>query len=540
MSFFLECFTIRLLPHKGDCLIKYINERTKIKLSRGLSRRKAKELHESITEYNACYFSSEIAKTDYLLSNINGHSLDIYQRQAILMDEDYLLINAGAGSGKTLTMIGKIRYLIAYLNYQETDILCISFTNNTTNNLKEKLQKYYNYHLEVYTFHKLALEIIKCYDSNYTIAHPNTLEYLIKEFFATHSQYCAKFLKKYSYLELQNLIITFINLFKANCFKYSDFNTFFQSNFSYQQHQLLKLIFLIYNLYEQELKSKKELDFNDMINLATQLIQKEYCYKKFKYIIIDEYQDTSLTRFKLIQSIIKQTNAKLLVVGDDFQSIYRFTGCDLSLFLNFKKYFPYACTTNIINTYRNPQELINVAGDFVMQNPHQIPKELKSLTSLPKPLKIIFTNNEAQTLIKYLEELSVNELFVIGRNNQDIQILPKEYQILPDGSILKDGKFLARYLTAHKAKGLESRVVILINLTDRPTGFPSQLTNPQLLKYVTLTKEQFPFDEERRLFYVALTRTQTANYLIVSRKNPSLFVRELLKKYPSYIEVIYD
>ncbi len=456
------------------------------------------------------------------------------------MAEDYLLINAGAGSGKTLTMIGKIRYLIEYLQYSPSDILCISFTNNTTKNLQEKLQKYYNYNLEVYTFHKLSLEIIKCYDQDYSIANPSTLDYIIDEFFNTHTQYCQKFLKKYSYLELKKLIITFINLFKSNCFNYQDFNKFFKHNFSYHNHQLLKLIFIIYNLYEQELTSKKSLDFNDMINLAAKLIQKEYKYKKFKYIIIDEYQDTSLTKFNLIQNIIKQIHAKLLVVGDDFQSIYRFTGCDLSLFLNFSKFFPGAKTTNIINTYRNPQELINVTGKFVMQNPHQIKKDLASLTHISKPIKIIFTQNESKTLAKYLQLLADNEIFVIGRNNADIKIIPQDYQVLPDGLILKDNHLVARYLTAHKSKGLESRVVILINLTNSPTGFPSQLSNPKLLKYVTLSKEQFPFDEERRLFYVALTRTKTYNYLIVNQSNPSIFVLELIKKYPNYIEKIYD
>ena len=93
---------------------------------------------------------------------------------------------------------------------------------------------------------------------------------------------------------------------------------------------------------------------------------------KYKYVIIDEYQDTSLVRFNLIKEILDKTDSKLMVVGDDFQSIYRFTGCDISLFLNFKKYFNKAKILKIQNTYRNSQELIDIAGNFVMKNKHQI------------------------------------------------------------------------------------------------------------------------------------------------------------------------
>ena len=108
-----------------------------------------------------------------------------------------------------------------------------------------------------------------------------------------------------------------------------------------------------------------------MINKCTSILKEKGLNKKWKYIIVDEYQDTSLTKFYLLDELIKLTNAKFLAVGDDFQSIYRFTGCDLTIFLNFFKYFKYSKIFHIINTYRNPQELINVAGTFIMKNKYQ-------------------------------------------------------------------------------------------------------------------------------------------------------------------------
>ena len=138
----------------------------------------------------------------------------------------------------------------------------------------------------------------------------------------------------------------------------------------------MTIILNIYLKYNRYLTENKEIDFDDMIILATKLVKEEKLTWPIKYIIIDEYQDTSQIRFLLIKEMINKINARLMVVGDDFQSIYKFTGCDVSLFLNFPNYFPNAKIRKLEKTYRNSNELIKIAGRFIMKNKNQIEKEL--------------------------------------------------------------------------------------------------------------------------------------------------------------------
>jgi len=134
-----------------------------------------------INRLNKKYIENEIIESDYILSNINGYSLDKEQRIAVITDESANLIVAGAGSGKSLTMVGKIRYLIERKNIKEEEILCISFTRDASLNLEKNIKKNYNYNVKVYTFHKLSLEILKT--QHYKISYPNTLNYIIDEYF---------------------------------------------------------------------------------------------------------------------------------------------------------------------------------------------------------------------------------------------------------------------------------------------------------------------------------------------------------------------
>ena len=189
----------------------------------------------------------------------------------------------------------------------------------------------------------------------------------------------------------KKLVMTIINLYKAQNL---DYKVFYKIPKKYKEIVILVLKILIE--YEKEKKAIEAIDFDDMINLATEKIKNN----PYKYIIIDEYQDSSLIRVNLIKKLIKLNNAKLLVVGDDWQSIYRFSGCDINIFLNFKKYFKKIKTLKIINTYRNSQELINVASNFVMKNPYQIRKKLVSFKNNKKPIKIFYYKNNNQIVLK--------------------------------------------------------------------------------------------------------------------------------------------
>lgn len=511
-----------------------------------------------------------------LQDKISGFVLDKQQQDIVLDDNQNLLVVAGAGSGKTLTILGKIYYVIKYKNILPEEILCISFTKASSSCLEEKIKKDLNLNISVYTFHKLALEILKSSSNMYKITSTDTLELIIIEFFTIDILNFPKHMKwileyfgiyekeniKEQYLNFYynekskmkvfcNLISTFISLFKCNNHVLSDFIIFLKksrltiSYFKYRREKIFLILTLnIYLKYQSYLQEHNEIDFNDMITLATDYVNNNNFNKDYKYIIIDEYQDTSYVRFQLIQSILKKISAKLIVVGDDFQSIYRFTGCDISLFLNFANYFKYAKIKKIENTYRNSQELIEVAGSFVMRNKLQIPKKLRSNKHIDKPIKIFYYENIKQdflNFISYLYQKNFHKIMIIGRNNNDIKkVLTNDCKLDTNGKIFVKNlpNLQIYYLTAHKSKGLEEENVILINLVKDKFGFPNDLLDDKVLRFVSLKKESYPYAEERRLFYVALTRTKNFVYLYVPKKNMSPFVKELLKKYKSSIEVI--
>ena len=483
---------------------------------------------------------------------ICGYYLDIKQKAIILDDSKYLLVVAGAGSGKTLTILGKINYLVEIKKIKQNEIICISFTKAASDSLRDKIKKEFNYNIDVYTFHKLGLTIL---NNKYEIADVDTLNNIVDEFFKTDILKNINLLLKYlnlksekQYIEmldsnkdiknLKKLIITFIHLFKCNNYELKDFIYFLKKartilNLNYKKEKIfLILTFNIYLKYQKHLNDYNEIDFDDMLIIASKKVKQDY-HRKIKYIIIDEYQDTSLVRFNLIKNILDKTDAKLMVVGDDFQSIYRFTGCDISLFLNFKQYFKNSKILKIENTYRNSNELINVAGKFVMKNKYQIRKKLVSNKHINNPIVIRYYVDIKLEFKKLIEEI-YNEynkpILLLGRNNFDVNlILDSNFKYVDNKIIyLKNEKIDLTYMTVHKSKGLEYDNVIIINLKDDVLGFPNKIKNEKVLRFVSL-KSNYLYDEERRLFYVALTRTKNKVYLLVPIKKQSIFIKEIIK-----------
>ena len=476
--------------------------------------------------------------------------LDIYQKNAVENSDKYTLLIAPAGSGKTFTIVEKINYLIKDKNIKESEILCISFTNKSTNSLKNRL-KDYGYNIDCFTFHKLSLNILK---SEYYTAQNDLLEYIINEYLkylidSNNKKIILKYLKikynKYNYIKkynslnldhLKKLIHRFITLFKSNDYDDKNFIDFINKEKNIKNKYFLALIFYIYKLYQLELVSKKEIDFNDMISIATKKVKESGFYKDLKYIFIDEFQDTSNVRFNLIKEILNKTKASLFAVGDDFQSIYRFTGCDLDLFLNFKNLFVNSKVITLNKTYRNSIELINISSDFILKNKNQIKKSIESDKSIKKPIIIIKYKNITKSFIKVINKIyneTNDPILVLSRNNFDISMLNKKlFYLEKDTLIYKNNPNIKmKYLTIHKAKGLEEENVIILNFKNSLLGFPNKISDNNILKYVTCKSDNFPFSEERRLLYVALTRTKNKVYLMCPKRNESIFIKELIKSY---------
>lgn len=426
--------------------------------------------------------------------------LNKYQKKVVLTKKKNALVLASAGTGKTSTIVMRIKYLVEVLKVKKEDILCISFTNSAVNNLKRKLDI-----PNIYTFHKLALNII---GNKYEVLTEDMLMDIIVNSFSNKALFSIYSISKD---EMYNLVFTFINLFKSNGY---DINYFYKiiNKANTKDKILLKEVMKCYICYDSYLKSEQLIDFNDMINLAIKLVDSKNI--NYKYIIIDEFQDTSYNKFKLINKIRKKCNASLLVVGDDYQSIYRFTGSNVNIIINFKKYVPFCKTYKLKYTYRNSKELNYVASKFIRKNPFQIRKKIKSCFNISNPVEIVYYDNLKSKIDSIVENDSISNLCILSRNNKD----------------LDDIKIKVPKMSVHKSKGLEFNYVFLINVNNNKNGFPNKYTDHHILKYVNNYKEYYPYEEERRLFYVALTRCKTKIYIFVPNNNESIFIKEI-KRY---------
>lgn len=369
--------------------------------------------------------------------------------------------------------------------------------------------------------------------------------------------------------KLVALLCRFISNFKTNGYTEDTFYLFMRKNPNVRTKLFLDIARGCYLQYQRRLQEENAVDFQDMINDSARIL-KEYktVHEKldFKYIIVDEYQDISRQRFDLTKELSAVTNAKIVAVGDDWQSIYAFSGSDISLFTQFCKKMGYGKELKIIKTYRNSQEVIDIAGDFVQKNESQIKKTLLANKHIVDPV-IIYSfddkakkyspenNNEArgalymlangiQTALTHIVENNNGnqnkDILLIGRYGFDGQQLEKsnlfDYQDYGNKIICKKyPKIKIQFMTAHSSKGLGYDDVIIINTSNSTFGFPCKIDDDPVLKLVTHEDTSIQFAEERRLFYVAMTRTKNRVYMITPENKPSEFVLELIKNYKNIV-----
>ena len=595
------------------------------------------QLDEVVDDQNEKFITKESQRCNALLSDIGGKSLDPQQRRVVVTDEDRNLVIAGAGSGKTLTIVGKAKYLCEQKNVKPEDILLIAFTNKSADEMTERLKRL-GVPIQAKTFHKLGMDTIVSKTKvkpnvleegklnefvqsffNKRLAHNNTLvKYLIEyfayyfqvpskidqfsslgelyehekgqdletirgkyrkasllketaenesplksikgeivksrqevsianflflngidyqyeteypyvqpdanyglyhpDFFlpeyniyiehfgidkngrtpqytkieeekylagiewkrATHRKYKTTLVETYSYYESEGRLLeelerklkllkvefrepdyldifntiypslsekyfpafiklccTFITLFKSNGYQIRNLKQTVEKGIQNKSPFFVRRTILFSGIiapilaeYDNYLQEKQKIDFADMINHATEIIQDiSYLPHPYRWVIVDEFQDISVARYNLIHALIERTGAKLLCVGDDWQSIYRFAGSDISLFTRFEDYFGFSKVMKIEKTYRNSQELIDAAGKFVMQNPAQISKHLTSAKSLSHPITFMqYQGSPLPMLVKTLRKIIAGDtaessIMLLGRTRKDLSFI---------------------------------------------------------------------------------------------------------------------
>ena len=331
------------------------------------------------------------------------------------------------------------------------------------------------------------------------------------------------------------LVVTFVTLIKSSCKSVDEVLRQTKNAGDERSTFIIKNIFQpIYKRYIEELANINQIDFTDAILQATDICRSSHPVK-YDYIIVDEFQDISVDRYNFLK-VLREGNppAKLYCVGDDWQSIYRFSGSDMALFNQFSDYFGQTEINKIETTYRFGEPLVSLSSQFIQRNEAQIKKNIHPFNPQVKT-ELQFCDYERRDYCNVIGQLVASipldkSVFLLGRYSFDDYYLSFMYKSVKEGNrffyIIGDRKI--EFLTVHKSKGLEADYVIILQCNKDTYGFPSLVSDDPVLNYVLTKSDQYPYGEERRLFYVAITRAKVKTYILYDRRFPSVFVDEFL------------
>lgn len=332
--------------------------------------------------------------------------------------------------------------------------------------------------------------------------------------------------------QIVELFGTFLDLSKSNGYTLPKLQSIVLSRNSARELAFFDIFSPLYQAYQEYLIQTNSIDFHDMLTKAANFINEGRYKTNFKYIIIDEFQDFSASKYSLVKALCEQNpDAKLFCVGDDWQSIFRFTGSDISLMTNFEQAYGFTRKNQLVITNRFNNGLAIVSNQFILKNPHQIKKEVRSeKTTSGEAVKILYkrnTNDTEQLLDEILISLNktVSEkikatVFLLGRYKHNKPENFSKYQ--------NEYKNLSvEFLTIHASKGAEADYVVIIDVLSGKYGFPSEITDDPLLEIVLSKGDSYPHAEERRLMYVAMTRARHKVFIITEDGKQSVFVLEL-------------
>lgn len=686
----------------------------------------ANSLKQQISVHNDRVADAKIQNAYALIGNVEGRKLDKQQMSCIVKDAHNHLIIAGAGTGKTTTVVGKIKFLLKSGKYKPEDILVLSFTNASASEMSQRINQETGCNIDASTFHKLGLNIITKvdgivpkitqlklrkfvkeqlllnmesdaylnllssyllynrvvsksefdfktqaeYDEYLQLSPPTTINnetvksygemdianfltqngiqyiyecpYKIDTRTNEYGQYCPDFylpeydmyieyfginkngevpsyfkgangmtatqtyqasmkwkrethsandtvlIECYAYEKIDSVLLdnlkkklvengaelspkttkelweqvsadgdsildgvielfeTVINLIKSNGYTIDTARQLNIGNSNAQNNNIiLSLLEPIFNVYCEYLSEHKEIDFNDMINMATKYVKQGKYISPYKYVIVDEYQDISKARYSLLCSMRESNDYDLFCVGDDWQSIYRFAGSDIGYILNFEQYWGSTEISKIETTYRFTQKLIEISGNFIMQNPVQIKKSIKGKNDTVRfalgEISGYTDKFSIEFMTKKLEDLPRgSSVFFIGRYSFDAKLLSDsglfecQYNNVSGFVEVKYRKrtdLKMSFITAHKSKGLQADYIFIINNKKSRMGFPSKIQDAAILNLLLDNCDQYPYAEERRLFYVALTRAKKKAFLVTVKNQESEFAMELKERY---------
>jgi DNA helicase-4 len=301
-------------------------------------------------------------------------------------------------------------------------------------------------------------------------------------------------------------------------------------------HHFGNLGLAVLQRYERELASEGRIDFSDMLHRAADIVEKgASSLPKFDHVLVDEFQDTSTAMARLVNALVRTNHAHLFAVGDDWQAIYGFAGGDVDHVVNFESHFGPASRTMLETNYRSPATIVEAGAALIAHNPGQIPKQVvvssqergeAFIHEVPDD-DLAIINKAVQLVNEERKRVDPDEILVLSRTNHLVDRIREGCQ--QNGISVANlfrGTPGVRILSAHKAKGLEASVVVIANASDHLFGFPSKMENSDVLEPVRMSAGNGPA-EERRLFYVAVTRARKRLHLISRQGHPSPYIAEI-------------
>ncbi len=289
----------------------------------------------------------------------------------------------------------------------------------------------------------------------------------------------------------------------------------------------------IYKRYQETLASAGEIDFHDMISKATEHVEAGRYESPFGYVLVDEFQDISPGRARLLKALLDQSSDnRLFAVGDDWQAIYRFGGSDIAIMREFGERFGDSERVDLETTFRCADRIAALATTFVLKNPAQIRKKVRAIRRAEGPaVHVGLPGEENRSLLREtLDKIATDAAMHDGTSS--VLLLGRYRHTRPQnmsGIARRYPGLRFSFMTVHGSKGLEADYVVVPGLSSGKYGFPAEIVDDPLLDLVLATPEHHPNGEERRLFYVAVTRARRQVFLLADGGPPSPFVLELIE-----------
>jgi len=506
---------------------------------------------QSVDKRNLAWTERVIEQHRDFFDQVETSPLNNSQCRAVVNGEDAVLVLAGAGSGKTSVLVARAGWLLHRQEAHPEQILLLAFGRQAADEMNARIKERLNTSdIKAKTFHALALHIIQ--EGSKKVPKISKLEtdskarrsLLIK----TWQQQCAEkkvqasgwrqwmtdelewdvpegdYWKNKALAErLGSRLERWLGLMRMHGGSQAEMVEQASEEVRDLFQKRIRLMVPLLKAWKSALKEEEAVDFSGLIHQAVNILEKGRFISPWKHILVDEFQDISPQRARLLSALREQNrHSSLFAVGDDWQAIYRFSGAELSLTTAFAASFGEGAQCALDTTYRFNDRIGEIANKFVQQNPYQLKKPLNSLTRGNKKNVVILPDDQLDALLDKLSGFAnVDErILVLARyHHRRPEVLQKAATRWP--------KLNIDFMTIHASKGQQAEYVIIVGLNEGSDGFPA-VARESLLEEVLLPEpENFADAEERRLLYVAMTRAKHNVWLMQNKALPSVFVEQL-------------